>query len=380
MAEGFDEVYAEWRTAEERAKLIESAWKNEVKSAVKQGVYPPPMPSDAVCPEEPARPRLLVTDTTPEALAHIIAGNPRGLMVVRDELAGWLESFERYGPGSARAMWLEAYGARPFALDRVKLNKKPIHIPALSVSVFGTTQPDKLAAVLQSADDGLAARFLWTWPDPIPPREPSSSTDGEFAYRAFTRLLRLRPIGNKGGRDIPLDLPMQRAAVDVLNAFRIENHMSIQSCGGKMSSALGKAPGLVLRLALVLEHLWWCADELVHPPEHVSHRAMLGAVALWAKYFAPMAARVYGDAALPVAERHAAILARWILEKRTERINVRTICRKAHLPGLRQPDAVRAAAAILEDAGWLQTAPIAHTSGRPRGDFIVNPAIRSVGQ
>src|SRR6185369_4270855 len=53
-------------------------------------------------PEPPVCERFIVSDTTVEALAPILLENPRGLLLARDELAGWIGSFDRYaGKGGA---------------------------------------------------------------------------------------------------------------------------------------------------------------------------------------------------------------------------------------------------------------------------------------
>jgi len=38
----------------------------------------------------------------------------------------------------------------------------------MAVAVTGSTQPEKLAAMFEEADDGLLSRFVWAWPDPLP--------------------------------------------------------------------------------------------------------------------------------------------------------------------------------------------------------------------
>src|SRR4029453_7082791 len=72
-----------------------------------------------------------------------------------------------------REFWLEAYGGRPYCVDR-KGAKAPLLIPFNGVSVLGGIQPAKLAsALLDSPDDGLVARFLWAWPGKVAfPRPP----------------------------------------------------------------------------------------------------------------------------------------------------------------------------------------------------------------
>jgi hypothetical protein len=96
-----------WHSTAERAKAEKAAWLANVKTAQKEGLATPSMPDVAVEPDEPQRPRLMVQDGTPEAVMDILAGNPNGILHLRDELAGWLMSFERYSPGG-REFWLEA--------------------------------------------------------------------------------------------------------------------------------------------------------------------------------------------------------------------------------------------------------------------------------
>ena len=74
--------------------------------------------SDDPKPEMPLPPpRYIASDTTVEKLAEILARSPRGILVKRDELPGWLGSMEKYGGGKAansdRAFWLEAYNGGP---------------------------------------------------------------------------------------------------------------------------------------------------------------------------------------------------------------------------------------------------------------------------
>jgi hypothetical protein len=101
-----------------------------------------------------------------------------------------------------------------------------------------------------------------------------------------------------------------------------------------LRSALGKARGAALRLALVLEMLWWCSeDTTAPPPRQIEARAFAAAATLVADYFVPMAERVYGDAAATQTERAAATLARWIFAKRPREVYVRDLQRTVRLPG-----------------------------------------------
>jgi hypothetical protein len=118
----------------------------------------------------------------------------------------------------------------------------------------------------------------------------------------------------------------------------------------------------------------------------ISKRAFLAAAALVEGYFVPMAERVFGDAALPEAERLAAIVARWIIssglaEKQPATLNARDLQRKARLPGLREAEKVRLALDTLVEADWLMPDPTraGGAAGRRRVDYAVNPRLKGVG-
>lgn len=86
--------------------------------------------------------RYITQDTTVEKLGEILKENPQGITLLRDELCGWLRSFERKGHESDRELYLEAWnGDGEFTYDRI--GRGTIHIPALTLSVFGAIQPGK---------------------------------------------------------------------------------------------------------------------------------------------------------------------------------------------------------------------------------------------
>ena len=126
-------------------------------------------PADAEVPDQPPRPRVIAMDTSTEALQRLLADNPRGLLHVRDELAGWLGSFDRYGGnGADRSFYLECWNGGAYVSDRIKFNGVPLRIKHTSLAILGGIVPDRLRAALADADDGLPARFIFVWPDPVP--------------------------------------------------------------------------------------------------------------------------------------------------------------------------------------------------------------------
>ena len=380
-ADQHKQALREWQAGMERAKVARTKWQSEVKEAMTDMRSAPPLPDDAVDPEEPHRRRTMVMDATPEAMGAILAGNPMGTMHFRDELAGWLTSFDRYTPGG-REFWLEAYGGRPFVIDR-KGAREPLTIPFNGISVVGGIQPGKLAdALLASTDDGLVARFLWAWPDKISFRRPRQAADLGILERAYRRLDCLEWGRDGDGKEVAITLPLSSSAADIFEQWEIDNSAIDDDASSLFKSFVGKMDGVVLRLALVSELARWAFEGGPEPVE-VSAESLIAAAAFVDDYAKPMAERVYGDAALPKVERLAAVLARYIVKADLRRINKRELKQSPHktkLPGLRDADVMNRVVEYLVDANWLRPEPTREgaTPGKPKGDYLVNPAVHGV--
>ncbi len=356
------------------ANHMRRQWEKDVEEAVKSGYPAPKMPDGAREPDKPQAPRLMVADTTPEALARLLVNQPKGLLVQRDELAAWIGNFNRYagGQGGDRAFWLEAFGARSFTIDRARNGGESVTIPYMGASIIGGIQPDRLCSLLMSGDDdGLTARFLYVWPDALPPMRPKAVMGDAEAYEAFKWLDGLSLQQQAEGGLKPGVVMLSDAAADCFQAWR-ELHVRDEP-EGALSSWWGKMPGMVLRLALVLEMLHAARFTRIIPHE-VSKVVLEGAIELVDTYFKQMARRCYGDASLPQAEKGAATLAKWIKVNRPDRINVREMYRSVKLAGLDRPEKVRDALAVLEEADWVRSINQA-TGGRKKQDWEVNPAL-----
>ena len=314
MARDYPDELAAWKEASKVAELIEKQWEKDVAAAVKKGGEMPAKPREATCRPAPIRPRVRVADATVEALAAILHGLPKGVLHVRDELAGWLLNLQRYSGGSDRPFWLESYVGGPYTVDRQK-NPVPVFIPRLAVATFGTIQPDRLEDCLTGVDDGLAGRFLWTWPDPHPFRRPSTSCDAPAAALRLQRLAGLAMRQDDAGEPCPSFVSLDPDAADLLERFGQDMQAGEEGAHGLLRSSMGKARGQVLRLALVLQLLRWCADDDGPEPSTVGANAMQAAADLMRSYFLPMAARVLGDASVPAEERNARTLAEWVMHE-----------------------------------------------------------------
>jgi hypothetical protein len=370
MLADFPERLQEWRAGTELARAAEEQWKQEVRSAHKAGKAPPdPPPAPG---PEPQAPRLRQNDVTIERVATLLAtAAPKGLLIVRDELAGWISGMCSYND-AGRAFWVESFGGRPYRVERQK-HPDPIIVPRLAVAVYGGVQPERLGPLMRDTDDGLLARILWAWPDPIAFRLSRRAPHVDWAVDALDRLrwLDLQP----GYPPQPLIVPLSQDALPLLESFARGVQERQETAGGLMRSTLGKARGLALRLSLVLETLWWCGSSgMAAGPNQISPKAFAAAAHILDDYYLPMAERVYGDAAAPQRDRNAATLARWILRDKPHEVYVRALQRDVRLPGLTSAEAIHEAAGVLVEADWLQE-PVRGVGRRGKAAYAINPRV-----
>jgi len=359
----------------ERAKAERAQWQDAVKAATRNGAATPIVPAAAELPDEPVRRRLLVQDATPESMCELLSSNINGMLHMRDELSGWLASFDRYSPGG-RDFWLEAYGGRSFVVDR-KGASGPVTVPFNGVSVLGGIQPEKLTeCLLNTADDGLVPRFLWAWPDPIRYTRPRSIADTDRLEVIYRRLLSLQVGRAADGTHEPVTVLLDDTAADMFEAWIVENNASLGQAASLYKGFCGKLKGSVLRLVLTAELLRW-ADRGGPEPRQIAASTMGNVLEFVEAYAKPTATRVFGDAALPEVERNTAALAGYVLKARKHSINVREVRRSAGIAKLKSPEAIEAACEALVEADWLKlsAARSGGSAGRTRKDYVVNPAV-----
>lgn len=166
--------------------------------------------------------------------------------------------------------------------------------------------------------------------------------------------------------DSPVLLPLEEGALAVPERFAQAIKVRESKASPLMKSALGKARGHALRLSCVLTHLWWGANPQAswEDPANIGEAAMSTACDMMRSYFLPMAERVFDDASIPVAETHAAILARHIREKQLSTFNA-SKGRYAVGGALPEGSNMGTACAELVEAGILQPVSAPKKRGRP---------------
>ncbi len=114
--------------------------------------------------------RFIVNDVTVEKLGELLKEPPRGLLLVRDELSGFLTNLERKEYQTDRAFYLTAFnGKKSYTYDRI--GRGTIFIPNATISIIGGIQPSRIIPIIQAMhhgtnNDGLLQRFqMLVWPD-----------------------------------------------------------------------------------------------------------------------------------------------------------------------------------------------------------------------
>ena len=93
---------------------------------------------------EPTEPRLTYNDSTVEKLGVLLNENLYGLLLVRDELSGFLAKVESEEHQQERAFYLQAFkGFGSYDYDRI--GRGHLHIIECTLSIIGGIRPSRIS-------------------------------------------------------------------------------------------------------------------------------------------------------------------------------------------------------------------------------------------
>jgi hypothetical protein len=283
------------KTEYERQKEEYEAALRDFEKAKKDG------PSELRKPDKPTLGRSYADDTTVERLADILNENRRGVLIIKDELSGWLGSMNQYkqgGKGADRQFWLSVHTNQPVSVDR-KSSDEPVIVPHPWVSVIGGIQPEVLPDFGKDRGDGLIDRFIPVYPKPRVGRwtddEISDHVRDEYA-QTISSLYKLRHV-NDDEDPFPSRVPMtdEAKALFVAAYNRLHDELEAPGFPQRLRPAWGKLEAYLARVALILAMAR--VAELGNQgrtgvAEAVSREDMAGAIKLLA-YFKNHVRRVY---------------------------------------------------------------------------------------
>lgn len=336
--------------------------------------------------------RYTTNDSTPEALAEIEKLNPNGILVLRDELTGWLETIDNNT--SARAFFLEAFnGNKPYQFDRIMRGSGYIENHCLSV--LGGIQPDKLIAYLEPSikgmgNDGLFQRFQmlvypdateWKYKDQLPNKEARKEVCDYFKQvDELTAELLIKmgahPIDDFNSRPYyRFSESAQTLFVDwttKLHKEKIENEEH-----SIIVQHLQKYPKLMASLALIFHIIDGIKFGSVGD---ISLQSAEMAIE-WCEYLESHARRIYG-LILNAVYTKASVLGKKLKQLNEQHgwylngFKARDIHRK-NWKSLTDIESVENALELLIDKNWLSVEEIPTTGkgGRPTQLYRINPKI-----
>lgn len=313
----------------------------------------------------PVRQRFIVNDPSVEMLGVLLNENPNGLILVRDELSGWLAKLHREDYQSDRAFYLECFdGNGHYTYDRI--GRGTIEIQHCTLSIIGGIQPSKIATLVRdaikgTADDGLIQRLqLAVWPDDIGSwswvdRPPNKQAREKYnAVFETIHNLKLNPVDEE-----PRCFRFTNEAQGLFITWMKEIQKDARSSDihPALESHMLKMPQTIAGLALLFEII-------DGGREAVGAKATARALE-WADYLLSHAKRLYS-----IAINHSLDGAKLILDRKSKLFNpftARDVQRKGW-SGLDSTEAVNESLNWLIDYGHIVTREISatDTNGRPK--------------
>ncbi|MBN2580960.1 MAG: DUF3987 domain-containing protein [Pirellulales bacterium] len=329
-------------------------------------------------PEAPQAERCIVSDTTVEALVPLLLANPRGLLLARDELAGWIGSFDRYtgGKGGADAAhWLSMHKGESIIVDRKTGNTRTIFVPQAAVCVCGGIQPAILnrALGIEHRESGLAARLLLT----CPPRKAKRWTEADIDPAAqarigllIDRLYELRPTIGDEGEPCPVVVGLTPDAKAAWKVYYNDHAEEQADLAGELSAAWSKLEEYAARLALVVHFARWAADDPTLANDNVVDKASMAAGITLAMWFKGEARRVYALLGESDEDRNRRRLIEWI-ERKGGAVTAREV-QQGHRQYRTAEDAEAALEKLVKagDGMWQPTPP--GRRGQPTRRFVLS--------
>ena len=272
-------------------------WEVEKRDAQKAGEPAPEQP------DAPAMGRCVASDTTVEALVSILEENPRGLLVHRDELAGWVRSMDQYkgGKGSDRQHWLNLWSTDEVIVDRKSRMGEPVILSRPFVSLFGGIQPAMLGELGAGVEDGLMDRFLFAYPAQrhirFTEHEISAEAEGKYAalYNGLANLLLVTDeYGDPTPKPLTLSSEAKQLFARTVDASAAE--ILVPGFPARLEGVWAKMRGYLARLSLVFAVCRCVAGGL---REERIEAEDVEAAAKLLDYFKAHAWRVYGELSAP---------------------------------------------------------------------------------
>jgi hypothetical protein len=270
-------LHALWESRMESYAASIDGHDADMKKWKKEPVGDPPKK-----PPKPVLTRLTVNDATAESLVPILKENPRGGVMLRDELTSWVQSMNQYregGKGADQQFWLSVWSGTTATVDRKKSHELgPLRVRRPFIGVVGGLTPDKLPTLRgdrprQRAElDGFIDRVLLSYPKEFGVSEENwKQVSPEAQSRLamiYNKLRSLQMVTVQEGGEVkeyrPFIINLDASGRHAWQEFT-KAHADERNAPDFPPHLIGpwsKLRGYCVRLALVVHYLRWAAGEL----------------------------------------------------------------------------------------------------------------------
>ena len=221
--------------------------------------------------QPPPLKRIVADDVTVESIAPILQDNPRGLIVVRDELTALVASHNQYKPGGKgadRQFFLSAWSGSPVAVDRKhNPDRIPILVPHPFLSVLGGLTTSMLSELSEAKgrDDGFIDRMLFAVPDPVEVRWCDEEVPEDLIegwHRSIRKLWDVPMTAEEDGTLRPRFVHLSTPARALYLAWHADHCGEVRGLDfpDHLRGPWQKFRDYCARLALIVDRLDWAFD------------------------------------------------------------------------------------------------------------------------
>jgi hypothetical protein len=349
---------------------------------------------------KPLLKRCLADDTTVETLMMTLDDNPRGVLMVRDELAALVDSMDQYkgGKGNDRQVYLKLWAHAAVIRDRKSDKGRPTFIvPSPFVAITGGVQPAVLARLRHGGgrhgpapDDGFLDRFWGSYPAELPAVGERWTAVHEEARQAWAatvgKLLGLPMPGGKPGL-----LRLTRCGQKAWERFAAAHAAEVNrdDFPDWLAGPWAKFRGGCGRFALIAHLLRWACGEVGDKEspftleEKVVDGESVGRAARLVDYFKGHARKIHAAADTDPRAAVARRLVRWFPTLADGRFTRRDAYRNARGRNCDRVEDIDPVLSLLQQHAYIRpvTAPDDGGPGRkPSPGYEVHPHALDAGQ